>query len=119
MSQEDFGSQLTDRYRLTTGKWIAGVTLYTPADRDMIMNSAISVQAAGARTGILTSLANASLIARTISGNDALGTAVWRCTDVIKHTRARRITINIATLRIGSTRRGYARVRGRTRQRSS
>lgn len=83
------------------------------------MNGAIGVQTARARTGILTLFANAGLIARTIGGYDALGATVRRATDVIGHTGARGVTVDIAALRVGPARRGEARVRRRARQRDS
>jgi len=77
----------------------------------VIVNGAIGVQAAGTWTRVLTSLANASLIARTIGRDDTFRATVWRGADVIDHTRARRVTVDIATLRIASAWGRYTRVR--------
>jgi len=77
------------------------------------MNSAICIQTAGTWTRILTSLANASLIARTIGRNDTFRVTIRRCADVIDHTRARRVTVDIATLRIASAWGWYTRVHRR------
>jgi len=79
----------------------------------MIVNSAICIQTAGTWTRVLTSLANACLIARTIGWDDTFRATIRRCADIIDHTRARRVTVDIATLRIASAWGRYTRVHGR------
>lgn len=96
--------KLTDRYRLTTNKWITSITFYTSANWNVVMNSTIGIQTTRTWTGILTSLTNTSLIARTIGRNNAFGTTIWWCTNVINHTRTGWITVDVATLRIRSAR---------------
>lgn len=78
------------------------------------MNGAIGIQAAGTWTRILASFADASLIARTVRRDDTLGTTVGRRADIIDRTGTRRVTVDIATLRVRSAWGRYARVRGRT-----
>lgn len=66
------------------------------------MNSADAVEATGTRTGVLTPLANASLISGTVRVDHALWATIWRSADVINRTRARGRTIDVATLRVGT-----------------
>lgn len=84
----------------------------------MIVNRAVGIQAAGTWTRVLTPLANARLVARTVSRDDAFGTTIRGCADIIRHTGTRWVTVDVATLRVGTAGRRYAGVRRRTWQRS-
>jgi len=89
---------------ITTGKGITGKTLTTLTQRTMITHPALSIDATSARTRILTTLTDASLIGGTLCAQHTLRSAVGWQTDVKLQAGAHGLTVQFAALRVGTTR---------------
>ena len=88
----------------------------TGANGVVIVDHADGIDAARARTRILTGVPDASLTNRTISAQDTFWSARdARIADIILLTRARWLVVDDDTLSIGSTRIWIARILGKRR----
>lgn len=78
---------------ITTCKRIARETATTLTKRTVIMNAAFGIDAACARTRILTALTNACFFGGALSAQHTLGSTVRWQTDVELKTGANRLAI--------------------------
>ena len=98
------------RNNLTLCERITDPALRTGADRIMIDDSTLRVEATSALTRILTLGVDTSLCRRTLGIRYALGTTLRWNTQETRETRTGRYVTNFATLAVGSTRRWHARL---------
>lgn len=95
---------------MTAGEWISHVSLNTGAHRKVVYYSTFSLITACARARISAFFSHASLVAWAFGTDHAFRSAIWRASNVVGQTRARRALSNGLTNGIGSTRRRHARV---------
>lgn len=99
---------LTDWNRWTLCEGISSEAIITCTDRDMVDHMAVSISPTRPRTGISTTLLDASHLTRAFSTQNTFRTACRRSSDVIWQTWAGWVSSNHLTLRIRTTGRWQA-----------
>lgn len=89
-------------------EWISSEAGTARADRQMILNATLGIDAAGSVTGIATLFGNTGAIGGTIGVHHALWSAVGRSSNVVSQAGAGSLISTHATLGIEAARRGLA-----------
>lgn len=89
---------------------VAGEVRPARADRDVVLDAALGVEAARAFARVAAALGDARLVRRTVRVDDALGPAVGRRAKVVGQARARRAVADGTALGVQAARRRIARV---------
>lgn len=108
------GKSLTHGRQVTIAEGIARVSIGAVADRGVVDHDTQGVDTAGSGARVSALFPDAGLIARTIRIDRTFGAAVRRRSNVIGHTRARRVTTSVLARGKRTAGRWEARIRLRS-----
>jgi hypothetical protein len=95
-----------DHFNLTSYERIASVSRRTAADRIVVDDLTFGIDAASSRAWIAALLVATSLILGTFIAGHTLGSTGWRRSNVSRDARANCLAVDLAALRVWTTRRG-------------